>query len=786
MYKVRIIIILAFFSVSFSILSVHSQNIGQIEVEPGLNFTLSPLTVRARHYNFGFENVAVKQTRDGRWLPNRWDFAFAGDVQTAQPVGWNQLGNVSAMIDSVEKRSGRYSVLIERVNDEGIGGAIYYYVPANFTGRNIEVKAWLKGEGTSNFVGLMLLFDDESNIAAVDAVRRQNTSTPDDWTEFSVTARLPEDTETIRIGAIINGTGKLWVDDFRVLIDGKDITSLTSADFKYKALNDDEFDEGSYISFGTLTPQMVENLALLAKVWGFLKYYHPTVGSGEYNWDYVLFRAMASMLTVRSTYERNIVLYRLVDGLGDFRTVRRLNIPNSKNIRMLPDWDWIDDSATLGDELSKKLNEVKMARREKKHYYIRFHSINSDTPKFRHESDYPYISPNDDGYRMLGLFRFWNMVQYFYPYRYRLQDRWYDTLIEFIPKVAQADSSNYMQVFASLTVRLNDQHTCIASAYLDFGNNAPPLRVRYVENKPVVVNSFSVEGNNVELLPGDVIVKINQKPVEEIIKQIKEKLEASRFISPNRINHLIMNNLLYTHAENMQIEYQRDGHIFISNQRCYSPETLHSHRINVTPAGHELVTDDVGYFYPGVFDIAKMNEAMSNFRNTKGIIVDLRNPSLPHNWAYVLARFMNNAQIDFAKNTTANIQIPGLFTYSAPKRIGARNSRPYTGKVIVLVNHNTNRYGELTAMAFRALPNTVIIGSATGGGDGRFLSYEASTFQLPGNIFGIISTQGLYCPNGSGITGVGIVPDIEVNPTIRGISEGRDELLERAIQIIII
>jgi len=32
---------------------------------------------------------------------------------------------------------------------------------------------------------------------------------------------------------------------------------------------------------------------------------------------------------------------------------------------------------------------------------------------------------------------------------------------------------------------------------------------------------------------------------------------------------------------------------------------------------------------------------------------------------------------------------------------------------------------------------------------------------------------------------VGIVPDIVVKPTIKGISEGRDEVLEKAIELIV-
>ena len=755
---------------------------GQTVGEPSLSFTLSPLTIRARHYNFGFENVAVKQTRDGWWLPSRWDFAFIGDKRTFFPVGWFQLGygDYTATLDSVEKHSGRYSALIERVGNSGsIGGSICYVIPAEYGGKRIEVKAWLKGEGTDNTIGLMLQFDGEPNvIRMIDEMKRKNISTHDEWTEYSVSARLPEETETIRIGAILVGNGRLWVDDFRVLIDGKDIRDLQASDLKYKALNDDEFDEGSYINFGTLTPQMTDNLALLAKVWGFAKYYHPAVGSGDYHWDYVLFKAMASMLNAQNIDERNTVLYALLYGLGDFRTVRRLNIPDSKNVKMLPDLDWINDRKTFGDDLSKKLNEVKMARRGNTHHYIGLY-INQAS-KFRHEYDYPHISPDDDGYRMLALFRFWNMVQYFYPYKYRLKENWHDTLIEFIPKVAHANSSNYKQVFTELVLRLGDPQTFIASESPDFGNNAPPLQIRFVENKPVVTGITMVD-LSVELAPGDVIVKINQKPVEDIMEQIRKKLE-SRYFMPNLIHYSIVTNILRTDDDFILVEYQRDGRNFTANLRCYTSETLYENRIVNTLPGHELLNDDIGYFCPPFFNNDKINEAMSEFSDTKGIVIDLRNP-LTYNWAYVIARFLTATPVYFSKKTKADIQIPGLFTYSNPQRIGVRNRRYYTGKIVVLVNQNTNQYCELTAMAFRALPNTVIIGSATGY-DRRFLGYSPSSFQLPGNIFGSISGHGMYYPDGNELMGVGIVPDIEVKPTIRGIIEGRDEVLERAIQII--
>jgi len=82
-------------------------------------------------------------------------------------------------------------------------------------------------------------------------------------------------------------------------------------------------------------------------------------------------------------------------------------------------------------------------------------------------------------------------------------------------------------------------------------------------------------------------------------------------------------------------------------------------------------------------------------------------------------------------------------------------------------------------MAFRAGDHSVVIGSQTAGADGN-----VSEIILPGGIKTMISGIGVYYPDGTETQRVGIVPDIEIKPTIQGIREGRDELLEKAIEVI--
>lgn len=83
-------------------------------------------------------------------------------------------------------------------------------------------------------------------------------------------------------------------------------------------------------------------------------------------------------------------------------------------------------------------------------------------------------------------------------------------------------------------------------------------------------------------------------------------------------------------------------------------------------------------------------------------------------------------------------------------------------------------------MALQAGDNTKIIGSTTAGADGN-----VSDIMLPGGLKTRISGIGVYYPNGKETQRVGIVPDIEVKPTIEGIRKGKDELLLKAIEIIL-
>jgi C-terminal processing protease CtpA/Prc len=133
---------------------------------------------------------------------------------------------------------------------------------------------------------------------------------------------------------------------------------------------------------------------------------------------------------------------------------------------------------------------------------------------------------------------------------------------------------------------------------------------------------------------------------------------------------------------------------------------------------------------------------------------------------------------EFVRLTGGDLSNPGAFHWISLLSITPQQPH-YKGKVVILVDDITQSSAEYTTMAFRSA-GAIVIGSTTAGADGN-----TSEIPLPGGLRSMISGIGVFYPDKKPTQRVGIVPDIEVKPTIAGIRAGRDELLEEALRQIL-
>ncbi len=717
--------------------------------------------------------------------PASTDFNLDFEKPNATPKlsrPWMEWGQGYALlIDTTEKYSGKAAVRIQApaVAENMQFGCAANMIPVAFRGQEIELRGYLKFKDVSKgWVGLMMRIDSKSGTLDLDNGQAKAIQGTEGWKQYSIKMRLTEDAEKIYIGAILVGQGTVWADQFELLVDGKPFTAAPPKK-QYPAALDTEFDGGSRLTLGPgrpLSKQQTEDLAKLGRIWGFVKYHHPAIAEGNFNMDYELFRVAAPYIDAKNDAERQRVLARWLNKFGPVKSLGTETIPADAAIR--PGLGWIDAS---GKVLSPRLDSIRKAERQGKHYYIGT-VPNVGNPDFGNETAYKEMSYPDAGFRLLTLFRYWNMIEYFFPYKPLIREDWFAVLNEFVPKfVMAADETEFKLATLALIARVKDSHANIYGHHdaLDkhFGKNFAPVELAFVEGKPVVINYYNTKlGEQTGLKRGDVIETINGKPVDRIIDEQKPYTPGSNPVIQLKT---MAPNLLRGNDSTMAITFKRNEKVQKANISLYPRNKVDIYaNYNKKDTCFKMIGSDVAYIFPGKFKNKYLPAITPSITKSKGVIVDMR--CYPSDFmVFSFVPMLLPEAKPFVKFTIGSLKTPGLFTYSPELQLGTSNPDYYKGKVIVIVNENSVSQSEYTTMAFLAAPNVTVIGSTTAGADGN-----VSSIGLPGGIRTGISGIGIYYPDGRETQQIGIVPQVEVKPTIRGIADGRDEPLEKALELI--
>jgi hypothetical protein len=100
----------------------------------------------------------------------------------------------------------------------------------------------------------------------------------------------------------------------------------------------------------------------------------------------------------------------------------------------------------------------------------------------------------------------------------------------------------------------------------------------------------------------------------------------------------------------------------------------------------------------------------------------------------------------------------------------------YAGRIVVLADGSSQSAAEHVCVLIKSVAAVTLIGSRTSGANGA-----VTRTILPGGIVVNFTGQSVRHADGSQLQRVGIVPDIEAHPTLRGIRDGRDDVMERAV-----
>ena len=426
-------------------------------------------------------------------------------------------------------------------------------------------------------------------------------------------------------------------------------------------------------------------------------------------------------------------------------------------------------------KLSKKLKFIEENR---------FQTVEEFGPDFEgfKNGKYSNLDYKDKSSRILMLFAYWNLMEYYFPYKYVMDQKWDFTLEQALPKIIDVKEENdFFILIKKMTAKLNDSHVQFA-IYGPLGigrkSNYFPANGKIIDNKIVITEILGdslAEADNIKI--GDVITKIDDKTIAALILENRDLISAS-----NESSYLakLPKVLFKSHSETVKVEFLKDGKYETKSMNWFDYHDSHRNEFKKgalkIKEKFKLLDNNIGYVNMGVIKPRHIPGMIEALKSTKAIVFDMRN--YPNGTWKEISDFLNSQEKNFCDYTMPYLNYPGRYVWTEGRKCGFQNKDNYKGKVIVLLNEESISQSEWTAMCFQTTGNTTIIGSQTAGADGNVFELDVNGFHT------MYSGIGVYYPDRRETQRIGIVPDIEVKPTIKGIQEGKDEVMDRALLFI--
>ena len=408
--------------------------------------------------------------------------------------------------------------------------------------------------------------------------------------------------------------------------------------------------------------QEVQNLEKLCLVWGYTKYTHPVFLTGEKDWDEELLKLIPTVSEAKKE-EVNDILHEWFVSLGeiDYGISRPASKPVESEAIVQADTGWILDETYLGAELSADMQNLgPVPKIDRSRAPVKFNT-GQGVPNFKMENTYATCSYQTEEERLLGLFRVWNAIEYYFPYIDIMDESWHDLLREFIPKMLQASDLQSLELtIYELTAHLHDGHTILINSQTlndVFGKYVAPVNMlRTKEGQWVVSDLFW----DCPLQVGDVILKLDGTDIKEVEENRKKYISVP---NDEKLLNRLGTYLLRSQDEEMEITVLRD-----EKEQTYTVKgtTQYKYFARTIETSHEILDGNIGLINPGALPKGNtgtvVQQIMNDLRDTDGLIVDLRQYPSDTNMHTFLSMYLQRAGTVYNIMTVPSQSVPGTFT----------------------------------------------------------------------------------------------------------------------------
>jgi C-terminal processing protease CtpA/Prc len=396
----------------------------------------------------------------------------------------------------------------------------------------------------------------------------------------------------------------------------------------------------------------------------------------------------------------------------------------------------------------------------------------------------------DAPHRALALFRMWGTIAYFFPYKAQMRDDWDAAFEAAAAETRNAGTSlDYELALLKMYAHIHDTHgfvvaPAVAAAY----GYLPAFVARDVEGKPTIVRADAAIAKRDGFAVGDVVEAVDGERVAARLARLRPYVAASTEQSARDLleNGAALPALLAGPRGSVATLVVRGGDGRPRTVRTPRTSAYQSKLRERTRPVVDILAGNVGYIDLQRLTVPEVDGALQRLARTRAIVFDLR--GYPRQTGFVIAPHFVARPVRAALFQTPVRRTPltissdeegatfidetrDFFQTIAPK--GPR----YTQPAVVVIDARAISQSEHTGLFLAASAHARFVGEPTTGANG-----DVTRFSLPGGLAASFTGQAVRHPDGSPLQRVGLVPDVHVSQTLRGVRAGDDELLEAGLR----
>ena len=418
----------------------------------------------------------------------------------------------------------------------------------------------------------------------------------------------------------------------------------------------------------------------------------------------------------------------------------------------------------LGKGISCRIPIALYLSKEKpSQFSAEFDSLNIRLEEIHIEDTTAQLEPT----RIGAVISAWNIFNHFYPYFDVVETDWDNVLTETLINILQdQNEKDCLFTLLGMTSQLHDGHASVRHP-VNKNFKRLPVLFDFIDDQVIVISS-----NNKQLQKGDILIEIDGKSANQTFNDIMKIMSGSpqwkkvgalwNFTAQdsNEVSELKIKR----QDEILNISVDRKGKV----PEMYRPENI------------SKINNDIIYINLDKASMEEIDEKIGEIAKSKGVIFDLRGyPNGNHD----VISYMIDFPVQSARWNVPQIIYPDLENivgYDTTGRWTLKPKQPrIQGEIVFLTDGGAISYAESFMGIIEHYKLAEIVGSTTAGANGNINPFTTmGGFRISWTGMKVLKQD--YSQHHL----IGIKPTISIRPTLKGISEGHDEVLEKAVEIL--